>query len=83
MKRTRFRTLFLTTTSELQAEHTTHIFIIDTKGNVVYKGTPMGKITGSGDYISYVDKALEELTAGIEVATKATKPYGCTVKYKN
>ena len=76
-----------TTGRAYNATNTPHIFIIDTKGNIVYKGAvdnaPMGKVTGGGNYISYVDNALEELTAGKEVTTKTTKPYGCTVKYKN
>jgi peroxiredoxin len=76
-----------TTGKAYKATNTPHIFIIDTDGNFAYKGSidnaPMGKVIGGGDYIGYVDKALEELTAGKEVTTKATKPYGCTVKYKN
>ena len=76
-----------TTGRAYNATNTPHIFIIDPDGNIAYKGSvdnaPMGKVTGGGDYISYVDKALEELTTGKEVTTKSTKPYGCTVKYKN
>jgi len=76
-----------TTGKAYNAKNTPQVFIINAQGNIAYNGAidnaPMGKVTGGGDYISYVDKALEELTAGKEVTTKATKPYGCTVKYKN
>ena len=64
------------------ARTTPHMFIIDAKGNIAYNGaidnSPMGK---EENVINYVDKALAELTAGKEVSTANTKPYGCSVKY--
>jgi peroxiredoxin len=64
------------------AKTTPDMFIIDAKGNIAYSGaldnSPMGK---EKDVINYVDKALAELTAGKEVSTPSTEPYGCTVKY--
>lgn len=75
-----------TTGKAYVAKNTPHIFIIDAQGNIAYNGAidnaPMGKVTGNGDYIGYVDNALAELTADKKVTTAATKPYGCTVKYK-
>jgi peroxiredoxin len=67
------------------AKTTPHIFIIDAAGNIVYKGAfdnaPIGKIHENEKYVNYVDKALDELTAGKPITTAQTKPYGCSVKY--
>lgn len=67
------------------AKTTPHMFIIDTKGSIVYDGaidnSPLGK--KKEGVINYVDKALAELTAGKVVSTPNTKPYGCSVKYAN
>ncbi|MHC4159153.1 MAG: redoxin domain-containing protein [Planctomycetota bacterium] len=65
------------------ARTTPHMYIIDTKGDIVYDGaidnSPMGrKKEGT---INYVDKALEEITGGKAISTPKTKPYGCSVKY--
>ncbi len=64
------------------AKTTPHMFIIDAKGNIAYSGaidnSPMGR---EKNVINYVDKALAELTAGKEVSTPDTEPYGCSVKY--
>ncbi len=64
------------------AKTTPHMFIIDAKGNFAYNGAidnpPLGKEENA---INYVDKALAELTAGKEVSTANTEPYGCSVKY--
>ena len=66
------------------ARTTPHMFIIDTKGILVYDGAidnaPLGKTTNG--IINYVDNALTELTSGKKITTAQTKPYGCTVKYK-
>jgi peroxiredoxin len=67
------------------ATNTPHIYIINTDGNIVYSGAidnaPMGRVPQDGKVLHYVDKALEELTAGKTVSIAKTKPYGCTVKY--
>ena len=67
------------------AKTTPHMFIIDTKGSIVYDGaidnSPLGR--KKEDVINYVDKALAELTAAKVVSTPNTKPYGCSVKYAN
>jgi peroxiredoxin len=71
--------------TEYGAKTTPHIFIINEKGDIVYNGAfdnaPIGKTPDNEKYVNYVDKALEELTAGKPVTTVQTKPYGCTVKY--
>jgi len=67
------------------ATHTPHMFIIDTKGNIVYEGaidnSPIGRTPAREKLINYVDKALAELTTGKVVSIPKTKPYGFTVKY--
>ena len=69
------------------ATNTPHIYIIDTKGNIVYEGaidnSPNGKTPAGKEMINYVDKALAELSGGKRVSTPKTKPYVCTVKYAN
>ena len=65
------------------AETTPHMYVINTRGNIVYAGaidnSPMGK--KKEGVINYVDQALAELTSGKAVSTRNTKPYGCSVKY--
>lgn len=65
------------------AETTPHMYIINTRGRIVYEGaiddSPMGR--KKEGVINYVDNALAELTAGKAVSTPKTKPYGCSVKY--
>jgi len=68
-----------------KAMTTPHLFIIDTKGKIVYRGAidnaPLGKKPENEAYVNYVEKALDELLAGKAVSTPQTKPYGCSVKY--
>jgi len=65
------------------AKTTPHMYVINTKGNVVYAGaidnSPMGN--KKEGVINYVDQTLAELTAGKPVSTRESKPYGCSVKY--
>ncbi|HEY7120080.1 MAG TPA: thioredoxin family protein [Tepidisphaeraceae bacterium] len=66
------------------AKTTPHMFVIDRKGNLVYRGAidndPDGKKTS--DKINYVQRALDELLAGKPVSIPETKSYGCAVKYR-
>jgi peroxiredoxin len=68
-----------------KAMTTPHLFIIDTKGKIVYRGAidnaPLGKKPENEAYVNYVEKALDELLAGKAVSTPQTKSYGCSVKY--
>ena len=68
------------------ATNTPHIIIIDTERNIAYNGAidnaPMGRVPEDKKVVSYVDKALAELIANKTVSTTKTKPYGCSVKYK-
>ena len=67
------------------ATNTPQMFIIDTKGNIVYDGaidnSPMGRTPAGEELINHVDKALAELTSGKAVSVPKTDPYGCSVKY--
>lgn len=66
------------------AKSTPHMFIIDAKGMIAYKGAldnaPRGKVEGDKK-IAYVEDALAEIKAGKPVTTKETRSYGCSVKY--
>ena len=65
------------------AKTTPHMYVINTRGNIVYAGaidnSPMGKKREG--VINYVDKTLAELADGKPVSTRNSKPYGCSVKY--
>lgn len=65
------------------AEKTPHMFIVDEKGTLVYRGgldnAPMGE--PDGPLQSYVTAALADLRAGKPMTTPETQAYGCTVKY--
>lgn len=65
------------------AATTPHMYIIDTDGKIAYMGAIDDDPRGSSDApMNYVDAALGELEAGEAVTTADTKPYGCSVKYK-
>jgi hypothetical protein len=68
------------------AKTTPDIFIVDPQGKIIYRGaadsinsTDTGDITKAQNYI---DLALTQAMGGKAVATPETKPYGCSVKYK-
>jgi hypothetical protein len=67
------------------AQTTPHLFIIDAKGVLVYKGgidsiasTDKADIAKAEPYVS---EALASLAAGKPIAPNTTQPYGCAVKY--
>ncbi len=67
------------------AKTTPHMFVIDRTGTLAYAGGIDDKpSTDQADVPTarnYVAAALEALTAGKPVITKASQPYGCGVKY--
>lgn len=69
------------------AKTTPHMYIIDKSGNLVYQGGIDSIRSASVDDIpkaeAYVANALDEVLASKKVTTPETKPYGCSVKYKN
>jgi peroxiredoxin len=69
------------------ATNTPHMFVIDSKGTLVYAGAidnspdGEGKSAAGGKLINYVDAALDDIAAKRAVKTPTTKAYGCGVKY--
>jgi hypothetical protein len=69
------------------ATNTPNLFVIDTKGVLVYAGAIDNSPDGEGEsptggkLVNYVDQALQEIAAGKPVSTARTRPYGCSVKY--
>lgn len=69
------------------ATNTPHLFVVDAKGTLVYRGAVDNSPDGEGEsaengkLVSYVDAALADVAAGRAVATPETKAYGCGVKY--
>jgi len=67
------------------AKTTPHMFIINKKGKLIYKGAIDSIASARSEDIqkskNYVDDALESLSLGNKVLTKSTKQYGCSVKY--
>jgi peroxiredoxin len=69
------------------AKTTPHMFIIDPNGTLIYNGaiddhptSDQGDIASSKNYVS---AALGEAMSGKPVTEAATRPYGCSVKYKD
>ena len=69
------------------AKTTPHMFIIDPKGTRIYNGeiddhptSDASDIPGSRNYVS---AALQEALAGKQISEPATRPYGCSVKYRD
>jgi peroxiredoxin len=71
------------------ATNTPHMFVVDAKGTLVYRGaidnSPDGERQSpkGGALVEYVTAALEDVRAGRPVRTAETKAYGCGVKYAN
>ena len=67
------------------AKTTPHMFVIDPTGRLIYNGAIDDKpTTDTADVTTaqnYVSAALSAAMAGQPVATAASKPYGCSVKY--
>ena len=69
------------------ARTTPHIFIIDPKGTLVYAGGIDSIASARAEDIktatNYVNRALGEAFGGKPISTAATRPYGCSIKYKS
>lgn len=69
------------------AKTTPHMYVIDTKGTLVYQGAidskPSAAQSDIANATNYVSQALAELKAGKPVSVPSTQPYGCSVKYAN
>lgn len=70
-----------------EATATPHMFVIDTKGTLVYKGAIDDKPSANPADIeiatNYVRDALAATLAGKMPKPGATRAYGCSVKYAN
>ena len=66
------------------AQTTPHMYIIDGDGKLVYIGAIDDDPRGNKGEpaTNYVAAALDEVLAGKAVTKAETKPYGCSVKYK-
>lgn len=67
------------------AKTTPHMFIIDESQTLVYQGAIDDNRSSNPATVegatNYVVAALDDLSAGRDIATAETSPYGCTVKY--
>ena len=67
------------------AKTTPHMYVINPEGKLIYTGAIDDKATSDVEDIktakNYVKEALDQAMAGKPVATSATVPYGCSVKY--
>jgi peroxiredoxin len=67
------------------AEKTPHMYVIDEKGVLRYRGAidnaPFGEVDGGGEHRNHVALALAQVRAGQDVEVSETPSYGCTVKY--
>lgn len=67
------------------ARTTPHMYVIDTKGTLVYAGAIDNKPTASTSDVAgatnHVKVALAETLAGKPVSMALTRAYGCSVKY--
>jgi peroxiredoxin len=63
---------------------TPHMYVVDGGRRLVYMGAIDDDPRGNkdGPVTNYVAAALDEVVAGKAVTTAETKPYGCSVKYK-
>jgi len=70
-----------------EAKTTPHIFVIDPNGKLIYQGAIDDKPTPDQADLktarNYLNDALNSALAGKPVATPSTRPYGCSVKYKD
>ncbi len=68
------------------AKTTPHMYIINPKGILIYKGgiddQPRASDKATKDAHNYVRAALDEAISGKDVTIETSRPYGCSVKYK-
>ena len=68
---------------EYGARVTPHVFVIDGKGIVRYRGYVDDSAKPADRQHTGLTDALNELIAGREVKVSATKAFGCTIKFKS
>ena len=69
------------------AKTTPHMYIIDPGGTLIYNGAiddhPTSDPADIASSKNYVSTALSQAMTGKPVSDRATRPYGCSVKYAN
>jgi hypothetical protein len=69
------------------AKTTPHMYIIGPNGQLIYNGAiddhPTADPSDIASSRNYVSTALQQAMGGKPVAESATRPYGCSVKYKD
>jgi hypothetical protein len=69
------------------AKTTPHIYIIDPNGKLIYNGAiddhPTADPADIPSSKNYVSNALHQAMNGQPISEAATRPYGCTIKYKD
>ena len=69
------------------ARTTPHMYIVDPKGQLVYAGgidsIPSSNSDDIKKAVNYVRQGLGEALAGKPISAAATRPYGCSIKYKS
>jgi peroxiredoxin len=67
------------------ATNTPHMYLIDDRGVLVYRGAldnaPMGTPDPAGPRLAYLEDALAALAAGKALAQGETRAWGCSVKF--
>lgn len=67
------------------AQTTPHMYVIDAKGTLVYKGgidsIPSYRADSLPKAVNYVRETLAALAANKAVPNPSTRPYGCTIHY--
>lgn len=68
------------------ARTTPHMYIVDPQGRLVYAGgidsIPSSNPEDIKKAVNYVRQGLNEALAGKPISQAATRPYGCSIKYK-
>ncbi len=68
------------------ARVTPHMYIVDAQGRLAYAGAidsiPSGRAEDIRTATNYVRQGLDETLTGKPVSQSATRPYGCTIKYR-
>jgi len=69
------------------ARTTPHMYIVDPQGRLVYAGgidsIPSSSASDIPKAVNYVRQGLAEAVAGKPISAAATRPYGCSIKYKS
>ena len=68
------------------ARTTPHMYIVDPQGRLAYAGgidsIPSSNPDDIKKAVNYVRQGLNEALAGKAISVAATRPYGCSIKYK-